>query len=91
MPDAPALPGWPRGLSEPLAAAYVGLGVSTFRREVDAGRAPKPARLTPGRMVWLRDDLDAYLDRCAGRVSASAPAAKKGWGTAGGTREPALR
>ena len=33
------LPGWPRGLIEDLAAAYVGLSVSTFRTDWRAGRA----------------------------------------------------
>ncbi|KAA5609133.1 hypothetical protein F1189_25850 [Rhodovastum atsumiense] len=66
------MPHWPRGLSEDLAAAYVGLSSSTFRREVGAGRAPASVRLTPGRQVWLREDLDAWLDRLAGRAPASA-------------------
>jgi predicted DNA-binding transcriptional regulator AlpA len=65
MADRP-LPDWPRGMSEYLAASYVGLGVSTFRREWSADRAPRPVQLTPGRQVWLREDLDAYLDRLAG-------------------------
>lgn len=54
------LPGWPRGLREPLAAAYVGLSGSTFRQVV----VPQvPAiRLTPSRVVWLREDLDRWLD-----------------------------
>ena len=61
------LPGWPRGMREALAAAYVGLSFSTFRREWREGRAPGPVRLTAGRQVWLRDDLDRWLDRKAGR------------------------
>lgn len=65
------LPDWPRGLREELAAEYVGLAPSTFRREVGARRAPRPVALTPGRQVWLREDLDAYLDRLAGRPAAS--------------------
>lgn len=59
------LPYWPRGLSEPLAAAYVGLSESTFRAQVIP--EVKPVALTKGRQVWLREDLDAWLDRKAGR------------------------
>lgn len=69
MTDGPPLPGWPRGLREELAAAYVGLGASTFRAQVDAGEAPKPVRLTARRQVWLRDDLDRWLDRKAGSAA----------------------
>ena len=63
------LPDWPRGLSVELAAAYVGLSASTFRSVV----APKvpPVRLTERRLAWLREDLDAWLDRRAGRVAPS--------------------
>ena len=71
MPEPSSLPGWPRGLKEDLAAAYVGLSVSTIRAERGAGRFPTPIALTAGRMVYLRDDLDFYLDRKAGHVLAS--------------------
>lgn len=60
--SAPQLPGWPRALGADHAAAYVGLGRSTWLRLVDAGEAPKPVRLTPGRVAWLREDLDSWLD-----------------------------
>ena len=53
---------WPRGQPLGLAARYVGLGESTGLREVEEGRAPKPVPLTPGRVVWLREHLDAWLD-----------------------------
>jgi predicted DNA-binding transcriptional regulator AlpA len=62
---------WPRGLPVEEAARYIGLSVSTLRAEVIAGRAPKPIRLTRRRLVWLREDLDAYLDRAAGRSPTS--------------------
>ena len=68
MPDG-ALPGWPRALKAPWAAAYVGLSESTFRVAV-VPDVP-PVRLTDGRMAWLREDLDAWLDRKAGRAPAS--------------------
>ena len=59
MPD-PRLPGWPRALREDLAAAYVGLSASTFRAAV--APAVPAVRLSPGRVAWLRDDLDRWLD-----------------------------
>lgn len=63
------LPGWPRGLSETLAAAYVGLSPSTIRAERARGAFPQPVQLTAGRMVYLRDQLDSWLDRKAGLAS----------------------
>ena len=64
------IPGWPRALSEDLAAAYVGqLSIGTFRAEVDAGRIPAAVQLTSGRKAWLIEDLDAYLDGKAGKRS----------------------
>lgn len=59
---------WPRGLRLDAAAEYVGLSRNTFLREIEAGKAPKPYQITVGRLVWLREDLDAYLDRIAGKV-----------------------
>ncbi|MBN8901418.1 MAG: hypothetical protein J0H57_10335 [Rhodospirillales bacterium] len=56
-------------MKEEIAAEYVGLSVSTFRREWSEGRAPFPVLLTPGRQVWLRDDLDEWLDAKAGRTT----------------------
>ena len=53
---------WPRGMRAGVAAAYVGLSLSTFLREVEEGRAPAPGAITAGRKIWLRDHLDAYLD-----------------------------
>ncbi len=67
-----ALPGWPRGLREELAAAYVGLSAGTIRAERARGAFPAAVLLTPGRIVYLREDLDAYLDRKAGRVASAA-------------------
>jgi hypothetical protein len=74
MPDGATLPGWPRGMSDQLAAGYVGLGVTTFREAMaEAGIAP--VWLTKGRRVWLREDLDRWLDGRAGRTAPSAPQA----------------
>jgi predicted DNA-binding transcriptional regulator AlpA len=60
-----------RALSKPLAAQYVGLSVSTFCKHVRRGEAPRPVRFPGKRVVWLRDDLDKWLDRLAGKVNLS--------------------
>jgi predicted DNA-binding transcriptional regulator AlpA len=53
------------------AAAYVGLSRNSLLREVDEGRAPAPVWLTPGRKVWYKEDLDAWLDGRAGKIAPS--------------------
>lgn len=58
--------GWPRGMTAPLAAAYVGLSETAVR----AGAVGPPIHLSPGRVVRLREALDAFLDRKAGIVPA---------------------
>ena len=83
-----ALPGWPRGLSEGLAAAYVGLSQSQFRKFVDQENAPQPVPFPCKRVIWLREDLDAWLDRLAGRTPASA--AINPWDAADGIGRPSL-
>ena len=55
----PAIPGWPRALHLEWTAAYVGLGKSTWLDLVAKGEAPPPIELTPGRVAWLRERLDA--------------------------------
>jgi hypothetical protein len=69
MQTGDILPYWPRGLSDQLAASYVGLGVTTFR-EAMAEAGVTAVWLTRGRRVWLREDLDRWLDGRAGRVPA---------------------
>ena len=63
-----ALPGWPRALRAPLAAAYVGVSEPAFRIHIAPGL--QSINPTPGTRAWLREDLDAYLDAKAGRVAA---------------------
>lgn len=65
-------PGWPRGMSEEMAAAYIGLSPSILRRESDSGKGPKRHAITSGRNIYLREELDGYLDRIAGKASPSA-------------------
>jgi len=80
------LPGWPRALRAELAAAYLGLSRSMLHALVARGEAPRPTYLTRATPVWLRDELDAWLDARAGRAPASA---KNSWdeALAGGNDE----
>ena len=73
MPEPATLPGWPRGLSEELAAAYIGLSKTTFRALWDAGDIPAPVKLSIKRQVWFKEHLDEWLDRRAGLPPASLP------------------
>lgn len=65
LADIADLPGWPRGLSEEQAAAYVGVSVTTFRWEVEQGIHPPAECRGPSgtRKVWDRDALDAKWDQ----------------------------
>ena len=77
-----AIPYWPRGMSDALAAAYVGLSKSGFLSDPTI---PGPVWIKKGRRVWLREDLDAWLDGKAGKgqagdqSSASLSEALKEW------------
>lgn len=66
----------PRFLSREQAAAYVGIGVHLFNREVKLGIWP-PARIrgeAGGRLTWDRKLLDLYADRDSG-IELATPAA----------------
>lgn len=54
-------------MREALAAEYIGISALTLRVLRGKRDFPHPVQLTPGRIVWLREDLDAFLDRKAGR------------------------
>jgi predicted DNA-binding transcriptional regulator AlpA len=47
----------PDGLSLPEAAAFIGLSVNTFLREVEAGTLPPPLPLKSRRRIWSRAAL----------------------------------
>jgi hypothetical protein len=74
----------PRFLTREQAAAYVGVGVTTFEQEVALGMWPQPMRRgqRAARVTWDRLALDAAADRAAG-LSAPVPvvtrAAKTSW------------
>lgn len=44
------------------AAAYVGLGSSTWQELVRRSLAPPPRELSAKRVGWLRKELDQWLD-----------------------------
>ncbi|WP_112663501.1 helix-turn-helix transcriptional regulator [Microvirga flavescens] len=51
-----------RGLQEPEAASYIGVGLTLFRQMVADGRMPHPVRINR-RVVWDRRKLDLAFDR----------------------------
>lgn len=56
-----ALPDWPRLMSEPLAAGYLSIGVTTLRE-----KGPAPKRHGK-RRLYDRQDLDRWADRLGGQ------------------------
>ncbi|MFT9385565.1 MAG: AlpA family phage regulatory protein [Acetobacter sp.] len=65
-------------MSEELAAAYAGgISVTTLRREVSEGRAPKPHHISGRRVVWFIEELDAWLDRIKGQGAPKSPEPKQ--------------
>ena len=51
----------PAAMERGTAAAYCGLSETTFSKEVQEGRAPRPRKLSDRRVCWLRAELDAWL------------------------------
>lgn len=45
------------------AAAFLDIGESTLWRWVKEGKLPKGIRLTPRTTVWLREDLEQFLNQ----------------------------
>ncbi|WP_244987560.1 helix-turn-helix transcriptional regulator [Komagataeibacter oboediens] len=65
-------------MSEELAAAYAGgISVTTLRREVAEGNAPKPHHISGRRVVWFIEELDAWMDRIKGRTVSAQPEKKQ--------------
>lgn len=69
MPNRP-LPDWPAAMGEAMAAAYIGVSATKLRELVADGRVAR-VRLD-GRRLYLRRDLNAFLDRLAG-IAAPSP------------------
>jgi hypothetical protein len=70
--DLSAMPDWPRYLSRPQAAAYLGVSDRLFMEEVDEGIWP-PGQKRPfnrqddaKRLVWDRLLLDFYANQASG-------------------------
>ena len=73
MSQRPPATSWPaaalpRGMPQAIAARYVGLSESQFGLMWRQGAAPQPIKLAARRQVWLREDLDRWLDEKAGRA-----------------------
>lgn len=54
----------PAALERDMAAAYVGLRLTTFEKAVRERSAPQPRQVAARRVVWLREELDAWLASC---------------------------
>lgn len=64
-----AIEGWPRLMQSGTAAIYVGeSSVDAFQRAVGT-IWPEPVRIPGKGQRWLREDLDAAVDRLAKRES----------------------
>jgi hypothetical protein len=61
-----------RGYPQEIAAAYIGLGVKSFRDAVAKGLLPKPQRHGK-RLVWDKGALDKYMDAAGKTGDAAAP------------------
>ncbi len=66
--DIADLPNWPLYLSCDQAAAYLGVGATTFEREIKNGMWPEGIRRGPGggRVVWYRPALEARAEQREG-------------------------
>jgi predicted DNA-binding transcriptional regulator AlpA len=72
--DKPATPTpnvRPRVLATPDAAAYCGSSASTFEKLRLSGGGPRFIRITPKRVGYRIEDLDAWLDGKTRLVSTS--------------------
>lgn len=50
----------------------VSLSQSTIYAMMAKGAFPKPFELTPGRVAWIEEDIDAWLAAKAGRIAPAA-------------------
>lgn len=53
---------WPRGLNQHQAASYLGISRTTFIKLVDRNQMPRGKRISEGRLVWDRAELDHHFD-----------------------------
>lgn len=50
-------------------AAFLGIAESTFWRWVKEGRLPKGRRLSARATVWMKEDLERFLEQAAEEVA----------------------
>lgn len=55
----------PSALRAKQAAAYCGMSRSTFLKLVSEGKAPKRRKISDAVVIWLRSDLDTWLQGVA--------------------------
>lgn len=53
---------WPRGLNQHQAASYLGISRTTFIKLVASKQMPRGKRISEGRLVWDRAELDHVFD-----------------------------
>ena len=64
------MPDWPARMGEDMAAAYLGVGLTTFRDRVKGKEYPQPVR-EGGRVLWARVQLDRFVESQFGIATAS--------------------
>ncbi len=65
MGERATLPFWPRRMTAPLAAQYLGVSTSKFHRGVMEGIYPR-GKADGRNMLWDRAELDRWVDQWAG-------------------------
>lgn len=68
MPDGSSLPRWPRCMRAETAAEYLDVSKTHFLTAI--ARDLQAINLNGRAKGWLKEDLDAWLERKAGRVPA---------------------
>lgn len=67
------MPNWPRLMPEEMAAAYVGVSLSQFRREQARGLWPAPIERGARLNTYDREDLDNAVDCLKRGINHSPP------------------
>lgn len=78
----------PLFLAKPQAAEFLAISVSTLEGLVARGEAPKPRKLSSGRVAWLVEELEAW-----GRARPESdllPPVNSGYGRAGKPDRPPI-
>jgi len=67
----------PRLVSRKVAAAYLSISEALFNKMVQAGKMPRPKRLTEGRLAWDVREIDWVIDQMA--LDSDASCADQTW------------